>query len=179
MINQENIDFMFRFMSETAEAAEVRLKHLPHSGLSLVDKIQPNETVIDIGCGHHIFKKYIPNIVGIDPVYSAADHQVTLQDFKTDQKFNVAFCLGSLHYGEYEDIASQITKVVDLLTPSARIYWRFNIDPATVGYGFTRFIWTIEQSREFASQFGFVVTDYAYETIANTKKRLYVEWVRT
>lgn len=178
MLNQDSINRMYQQVPETAAEAELRLQQLPYSGLALVNKILPNEKVIDIGCGHHIFKKYIPNIVGIDPVYNAADYQVDLQNFTTDQKFNVAFCLGSINYGDSEDVADQISKVVNLLTPTARIYWRFNIDAPTAGREFTRFIWTIERNTEFAKKFGFVVNEHAYELVAGVRKKMYTEWVR-
>jgi hypothetical protein len=124
MIEQDNINKFYRQMNETPEQAEIRLGLYQYSGLALVGKILPTETVIDIGCGCNIFKKYLPNLIGIDPVYYEADYRTTLEDFTTDQKFNVALCLGTIQYGTLHDVKNQISKMTQLLTPKARIYWR-------------------------------------------------------
>ena len=180
MIKQDEINAVYRQMAETADQAETRLKNLDYSGLSLVNKILPGEAVIDIGCGHNIFKKYIPNIIGIDPAYDAADYKVDLQSFATTQKFNVAFCLGSIQFGNESDIEQQISKVVGLLTPLARIYWR--VRPGTDGPNseFGKFPWTLEYQYMFAEKFGFDIRYHAWETVVDpSPDRLYLEWVRS
>ena len=156
---------------ESPELALKRLSEFTHSGLALVNKISPTESVIDIGCGQNIFKKYIPNLIGIDPVYDAADYKTDLQSFVTDQKFDVAFCLGSIHHGNEEDIEQQISRVVALLKPKARIYWRLN--PYAGKFG--KFEWTLEYSFKFAKQFNFDLVHHEWEMI-HTQRRLYVEW---
>jgi hypothetical protein len=70
-----------------------------YSGLSLSKKIQPNEWVLDVGCGINSFKPMIANLVGIDPAFGQADYQTTIEDFVTEQTFDVAFCLGSINFG--------------------------------------------------------------------------------
>ena len=49
------------------------LKSLRYTGFALVDKINPLESVIDVGCGLNLLKEHIAGLVGIDPVYPEAD----------------------------------------------------------------------------------------------------------
>jgi hypothetical protein len=183
MIEQDNLNKFYSQMNDRPEYAEARLRQYQYSGLTLIDKILPNESVIDIGCGCNIFKKYLPNVVGIDPVYAEADYMTTLEDFTTDKKFNVAFCLGTIQYGTLDDVKNQISKVIQLLTPKARIYWRSKManpsaPPKT--YDFTIYRWTIESHYELAELFGFTVKEYAVDILTNdpTNRRLYAEWIR-
>lgn len=158
-----------------------QLGSLPKSGLALVDKILPTESVIDVGCGRNLFKNFIPNLIGIDPVFDEADFKIDLQNFTTDAKFNVALCLGSIQYGNITDIENQIQHVVNLLTPVARIYWRFNIDPLPGGVTrIGKYTWTIDNVYTFAEKFGFTVVACEYETLDKpTVTKLYAEWART
>ena len=43
-----------------------------------------------------------------------------------DIKFDVAFCLGSINFGNESNILNQIECVINCLNPQARIYWRCN-----------------------------------------------------
>jgi len=184
MIEQDNLNKFYRQMTETSEQAEARLGRFQYSGLGLIDKILPDETVIDIGCGHNIFKKYIPNLIGIDPNYSGADHRTTLEEFTTDQKFNVAFCLGSMQYGTLDDVKNQVSKVTQLLTPTARIYWRSKMANPYVApktYDFTIFRWTVELHHAVAEQFGFTVAECSVDQQTpdlDNIRWLYAAWVR-
>ena len=92
----------------------------------MADKIKPEEWVLDVGCGVNPFKTVIANLVGIDPAFGQADYQTSIEDFVTEQRFDVAFCLGSINFGTEENIRNQIKCVVNLLNPNARIYWRVN-----------------------------------------------------
>jgi hypothetical protein len=119
-------------------------------------------------------------LIGIDPVYDAADYKIDLQNFTTDKKFNVAFCLGSIQHGDVSDIEQQIAKVVSLLTPKARIYWR--VRPGTSKINLNKFPWTLDDQYMFAEKFGFQIVEHNWDilnTDDTTLERLYVEWVRT
>lgn len=150
-----------------------------YSGLSLAKKIKPNECVIDVGCGINPFKNLIPNLVGIDPAFKQADYQVTIENFQTDQKFDVALCLGSINFGSKETIKNQIKCINNLLNPTARIYWRVN--PGLRDHGNKEcqeidfFPWTAELLKEYAHEFGFVAVDIKQDL----NNRLYCEWSRS
>lgn len=150
-----------------------------YSGLSLSKKIRPNEWVLDVGCGINPFKPLITNLVGIDPAFEQADHQTTIEEFITEQRFDVAFCLGSINFGDADNIKNQIKCVVNLLNPTARIYWRVN--PGRKDHGNKEcqaidfFPWSPRLLTEYATLFGFTLVDLKQDL----NNRLYAEWIRS
>jgi hypothetical protein len=160
--------------------------NLKYSGPALIDKILPGEHVIDIGCGENYFKGKIPNLLGIDPAFDQADLNVTIEEFKTDQKFDVAFCLGSINFGDYFTIKDQILKLDTLMKQKSRIYWRYNPgrqDHDTKGCKNINFFpWSNDWIYHFADIIGFTVTTIVWEeNLTNPLKnnrRLYSEWCR-
>ena len=150
-----------------------------YSGLSLAKKIKPDEWVLDVGCGINAFKPMIPNLIGIDPAFVQADYQTTIEEFKTDQRFDVAFCLGSINFGDESMIKNQIKCIVNLLNPTARIYWRCN--PGLRDHGNAEcqtidfFPWSPEILNDYAQEFGFGVV----EIRKDFNNRIYCEWSRS
>jgi len=149
------------------------------SGLSLSKKIKPHEWVLDVGCGINPFKSLIINLVGIDPAFAQADVITTIEEFKTEQQFDVALCLGSINFGDEKTIKNQIACVVSLLTPQARIYWRCN--PGLKDHGNEEcrsidfFPWSPTLLKKYAEEFGFQLADIK-EDVNN---RIYCEWSRS
>ena len=149
------------------------------SGLGLSKKIKPNEWVLDVGCGINPFKKILTNIIGIDPAFAQADYQTTIEDFETDQRFDVALCLGSINFGTEKTIKNQIKCVVNLLNPTARIYWRCN--PGRQDHGNKEckeidfFPWNETLLDQYAREFGFTLVDLKQDT----NNRIYAEWTRS
>ena len=144
-----------------------------------MNKIKASETVIDVGCGTNPFKSLIPNLVGVDPAFDQADHKVTIEDFITDQKFDVALCLGSINFGDVSVIERQIEKVVSLLNPNARIYWRCNPGqqdhPSEECKQIEFYPWSIEEHIRLSDKFGFMLTECTWDN----GNRLYAEWKRS
>lgn len=149
-----------------------------YSGWALVDKVTPYETILDVGCGFNEFKSKKLNLVGIDPANDCADVKVSIEEFKTMDKFDVAFCLGSINFGSEETIINQITCVIDCLKPKAKIYWRCNPGYADHGNEECKLIefypWTIEKHIEFADLFQFKLI----KACQDTDNRIYAEWSR-
>lgn len=150
-----------------------------YSGLSLAKKIQPDEWVLDVGCGINVFKPLIANLIGIDPAFDQADYQITIEEFKTEQRFDVAFCLGSINFGDEKNIKNQIQSVINLLKPTARIYWRVN--PGLQDHGnlacksIDFFPWSKKLLRDFGQEYGFAVENIKDDL----NNRIYCEWLRT
>lgn len=151
----------------------------------IAQKIAPHEQVLDVGCGQNPFRALLPNVVGIDPAFEQADVHCTIEQFETDQLFDVATCLGSINFGSRDTIELQVAKVVSLLKPAARIYWRLNpgrkdhADPACQQIPF--FPWTLEYLNELAVSHGFRQENAQVESGASLGKsvvRLYAEWHR-
>ena len=159
--------------------------HTYSGPVAIAQKISAGEAVLDVGCGQNPFKTLLPNVVGIDPAFTEADVQCTIEEFETDQRFDVATCLGSINFGTEETIRSQVAKVVALLKPQARIYWRLNpgrrdhqhSDCEAIPF----FPWTLEFLNDLAVEHGFVQENTQTEAGASLGKdvvRLYAEWRR-
>ena len=147
-----------------------------YTGWNLIDKIEDSEWVLDVGCGENPFKGKIKNLIGIDPAFEESDFKVPLEEFKTDQKFDVAFCLGSINFGSRNKIIKQIKLIVNLLNANSRIYWRCNtgiFDHENEECKKINFYpWTIEDHFELSKYFGFICKDIKIDT----KDRIYAEW---
>jgi len=156
-----------------------RFETYEFSGLKILEKIGADDKVLDVGCGKNFFKGKIKNLYGIDPVSHYADEVVSIEDFVTRKKFDVALCLGSINFGSRNNIISQIAKVTGLLNQKAKIFWRCN--PGAHDHGSDEFKsievynWTFDDHYEFAEMFGFMVTDMK----PDSNNRIYAEWFRT
>lgn len=180
MIEQEKINNIYKNILSNETDKFKSLMTLKYSGLSLADKVNDGEAVLDVGCGINPFKPLIKNLTGIDPVTDEADYKVSLQDFNTTETFDVIFCLGSIMYGTLEDIKQQISRLCLLLNSNGRIYWR-----CAIGYADRRpgigFNWTEELHYTLAEEFGFEVADIQTEYSSKIEpqfKKLYAEWRR-
>ena len=99
-----------------------------YSGLALIDEVNSlrPRAVLDVGCGYNEFKGKIKNLIGIDPYNDRADFEVSAMDFKTDQKFDVILCLGSVNFGSRDKIIKEVGKCVNLLSKDGNMFFRVN-----------------------------------------------------
>lgn len=168
------------------------------SGFSLINKLNEGEKVIDVGCGMNHFKDKWPDVTGIDPAFPEADYQLSIEEYASQytDKYDVAFCLGSLNFGTPNDIETQIRAVTQLLKPKARIYWRCNPglrdhdnkECNTVPF----YNWSFLEQMRLADLFGFKIKDLRWDSHSNVYQsyqiqngkassiinRIYAEWVR-
>ena len=171
-MNQEQLDKYFSSIWRS------NLSQYKYSGLQLVEKIKPYETVLDVGCGFNEFKQHIPNLIGIDPANDNADVKTMIEYYDPPHKFDVAFCLGSINFGDYFKVVSQIAYVVRCLKPQARIYWRCN--PGSYDHGNEEchqidfFPWSIDKHVHFAEIFKFRIDKICWDN----NNRIYAEWSR-
>jgi hypothetical protein len=172
-MNQEQLNEYFSTKWES------NLDQYLYSGWNLINNIADDEWVLDVGCGPNQFKGKIQNLIGIDPAFDQADYKVTINEFITDQKFDVAFCLGSINFGSEDKIISEINSVVKLLNQESRIYWRCN--PGRKDHGNLEcqqidfFPWTFEIHQKFSKHFGFKYVDLKLDS----NHRIYAEWLRS
>ena len=149
-----------------------------YSNHSIAEKIKPHERVIDIGCGFNEFKPIIENLVGIDIVNPKADVVVDLEHYETDELFDVAICLGSIQYGDDDDMTRQIGKIAKILKPSSRIYWRSNTGVRDHKNEMVKIVpyypWTKQKHEQYAEKFGFTLDFIADDSHG----RIYAEWSR-
>jgi len=177
-INQE---YLNNYFNTVWRGRNRSLDQYQYSGWELIGKVRPGERVLDVGCGDNPFKDRIANLVGIDPAFPEADYKMTIGQFRAEhyaQKFNVAFCLGSINFGSREDIERQISDVVAMLRNyDSRIYWRCN--PGRQDHGNSEceeiefYPWSFEEHIRLAEKFNFQIVELEWDT----NNRIYAEWV--
>ena len=154
------------------------LDQYQYSGWALINKIHPGEKVLDVGCGFNEFRGRIPNLVGVDPANAMADYRLSIERFQTNKRFDVAFCLGSINFGGETIILNQIGRVVKLLKPKSRIYWRCNPGLADHGNEECKEIdfypWSIDEHVRLSELFGFKLMTCCWDN-----DRIYAEWSRS
>jgi len=96
---------------------EADMKKWKYSGLQLIDEVNSLKprAVLDVGCGYNEFKGKINNLTGIDPYNVHADWKVGALDYKTDKKYDVILCLGSINFGSRDKIMAEVAKCVTML----------------------------------------------------------------
>ena len=104
------------------------IKKWKYSGLALVDEVNSLKprAVLDVGCGYNEFRGKIDNLIGIDPYNDQADHEVSTLEYRTNQKFDVIMCLGSINFGSKDKILAEIGRCVDLLEDGGTMFFRVN-----------------------------------------------------
>jgi len=104
------------------------IKKWKYSGLALIDEVNSLKprAVLDVGCGYNEFKGKIDNLIGIDPYNDKADLQVSTLEYRTDQKFDVIMCLGSVNFGSRDKIIAEMGRCVDLLEDGGTMFFRVN-----------------------------------------------------
>ena len=144
---------------------------------TLAQQIDKSARIIDVGCGLNLYKQHFVNLIGIDPATDEADYKVTVEEFVTDRRFEIAFCFGSINYGSESRVKTQIAKTVDLLEPENTIYWRQRpyIKDNPYHNRVQVFDWTLEKNKEFCQYFGYTLDQY--ETEPNT--RVYAKWIKS
>ena len=112
----------------------------------LLDFVQEtfNKTdkLVDVGCAKNVYKKYFPNLTGIDFVdFEEADIVVSIQDAKFQQSsLDGAICFGVFH-GDKETVYSDIEKVLSWLRPGAKIAMRARAKPLDKFSNVDHFLW--------------------------------------
>jgi len=165
------------YFSTTWLERDRSLDQYTYTGWALLDKIGPHENVLDVGCGTNPFKPYLGDrVYGIDITDVGADEVVAIEDFYTTNKFDVAFCLGSINFGNQDTINNQLDKI-DKCLNSGRIYWRCN--PGRYDHGNDHFNnidvfdWDEGKLYMFADMYGYEVAD-----MQKDGNRIYSEWIK-
>ena len=104
------------------------MKKWKYSGLALIDEVNSLKprAVLDVGCGYNEFKGKINNLTGIDPYNDRADLQVSAMEYKTDKRFDVILCLGSVNFGNRDKIIAEVGRCVNLLADGGTMFFRVN-----------------------------------------------------
>jgi len=147
------------------------------TGFRLIEEIKEEESVLDVGCGLNPLKRHITNLHGIDITDIGSDEQVAIEDYHTDKKFDVAFALGSINFGDWKLIQQQTKSMCNALKQKSRIYWRCN--PAHRDHGNDKvqdvpfWHWSLDDHLSLSKQNGFQITEFMQDL-----NRYYVKWER-
>tara|TARA_B100002019_G_scaffold62561_1_gene53609 strand:+ start:3939 stop:4679 length:741 start_codon:yes stop_codon:yes gene_type:complete len=118
--------YMHRFFGEIWQP---KTEIYQYSGWALVDTINNTDpkAVLDFGCGYHPFKNRIKNLIGIDPYNNSADYMVDILEFAVEpESYDHIIVFGSLNFGDRGDINTRFAKLVEILMPGGRMYFRAN-----------------------------------------------------
>jgi hypothetical protein len=90
------------------------------------------ESVIDFGCGECFWKKWFPNIFGVDIIkypYSKMDLVIEPAQFiaENQNKFNCGMALNSIHFGNLEKVTDNIHKCMTLIKSNGRFLFTINV----------------------------------------------------
>ena len=88
-------------------------------------------TIYDICCGWNIFKKYIPNIIGIDARKKFVDICATIDDdyiIAHQEYFECAFSICSLHLYSLVHLEKNIKNFVSMIKPNGRGFLSLNLE---------------------------------------------------
>jgi hypothetical protein len=128
-----------------------------YTGWSLVEEINKTDpkAVLDFGCGYNPFKGRIKNLIGIDPYNNCADYMVDILDFKVEpETYDHIIVFGSLNFNSKDEIDVRFERLVSLLMPGGKMYFRAN--PGILwpnGLYVDIFPWSFEVAYEFAQKY--------------------------
>ena len=93
--------------------------------------LEKNPKVLaDIGCGTNFFKKFIPEIHGMDPVNHPNVDQIDYFDENFSightNKFDCAMTINSLHFISLKDISKQLKSFSNIIKPGGRGFVTLN-----------------------------------------------------
>lgn len=149
-----------------------------YSGWQLLDKIDKDAHILDIGCGYNDLKKHFPNLYGIDPCNSNSDQEIAFEDYKPHKQFDVFLALGSLNFGTQKDLDKQIKHLYDITKKNDIIYWRQN--PGLTDHPWQGveeivfFPWSEKWNVHYCDKYGFELKEMKQDN----GNRLYSEWIR-
>lgn len=147
------------------------------TGWQIVDEVMKHNPkhVLDFGCGYNQFKDKIPNLIGIDPYNEAADFMVDIDHFVWKHKFDVILVLGSMNFGDKDDVVHQFDQLVKHLEKGGRMYFRVN--PGIQwpqGPYVDIYEWSFELAVELAEKYDMEMESFKVDT-----DRLYFELVHS
>ena len=96
---------------------------------------QNPETIYDLGCGWNIFKKYIPNLIGVGaedpamPYFYADIHDFVDDNFIQGHQnyFESLFSINALHFHPLSNFSTIVNNFYSMLTPHGRGFLALNL----------------------------------------------------
>ena len=146
-----------------------------YSGIRLTRIIPKEAHILDIGCGHNLFKEYFPNLYGIDITYDQADKVIDWLDYTPHKNFDVYLALGVFHYGTQEYVEKNIQHLSNVTKTGDKIYLRLN--PGNIHEEWHKqikfFPWSKDYNLYFCDKYHFKPVEWQIDN-----DRFYAEWIR-
>jgi hypothetical protein len=107
---------------------------IPFYYLNYLVKHNP-EKIYDLGCGWNIFKRYIPNLIGIgaespwSSAYYGDIHDIVNEDFvrRHQNYFNSVFSINSLHFRPLKELKQTVLEFASMISPGGRGFLALDI----------------------------------------------------
>jgi hypothetical protein len=116
---------------ETVTNFEITPRYFYESGLKIgfrdvfyyIDQLYSSQpgSIIDVGCGECIWKKWFPNIIGFDPITNEFSQQDFVDYFDADFSaghsgwYDSGMALNSLHFVDWDYIPTQINLAMNIV----------------------------------------------------------------
>lgn len=108
---------------------------VPFYYINMLTQRNPNDLVYDVGCGWNIFKRYIPNLVGIGAEPEQSEwYCADIHDFVDDEyiqnhqgHFASMFSINALHFVPLSDIRKRVIDLQSMLKPGGTAWHAFNL----------------------------------------------------
>lgn len=158
------------------------------SGENLIVKVNDllPDSVLDVGCGYNEYKKHVKSnkFVGIDPYNDNADIKVGIEEYQTDEQYDVVLVLGSINFGSSEKIMREFDAVDRLTKKGGHIFVRVNpgITHTHTDYPLINLIefypWTEQAIQTIADIHGYQILELEEETNRSGDKRLFFHYYK-
>jgi hypothetical protein len=102
----------------------------PFYYINKLTETNPNK-IYDLGCGWNIFKRYIPNVIGVDARKEYVDIQTTINEeyVATHQEyFESVFSICSLHFYSLSNLEKNIKDFVSMVKKNGRGFLSLNLE---------------------------------------------------
>lgn len=158
------------------------------SGSNLIVKLNDllADSVLDVGCGYNEYKPHTKcnKFIGIDPYNDKADVKVGIEEYQTDEQFDVVLVLGSINFGTKSKIMREFEAVDRLTKKGGHIFVRVNpgITHVHTEYPLIELVefypWSVDDINEIALKFGYQILELEEETNRSGDKRLFFHFYK-
>lgn len=170
----------------SANYSRDRWKTHSESSYSLIPWLQEQEAdlILDIGCGTNPYKEHVNNLIGMDAAnYPEADLNMAAEEVKDagifqDNCADVVMALGSINFGDWDNVLNQLEICIDWCKPGGYIVCRARLNDHTelnLKKGFVQYGWKVEDIYTATEIFSDKVELYrepVVETAAGGAKRI-------
>lgn len=158
------------------------------SGSNLIVKVNDllADSVLDVGCGYNEYKPHTKcnKFIGIDPYNDKADVKVGIEEYQTDEQFDVVLVLGSINFGTKSKIMREFEAVDRLTKNGGHIFVRVNpgITHVHTEYPLIELVefypWSVDDINEIALKFSYQILELEEETNRTGDRRLFFHYYK-